>query len=151
MNQATPNTWTQLTLQGNALFERGEHLRAILAYEQARSLALACFNDWPDGEDAVAAVVVSTLNLAEAQARAGALDEAAELLASVHASLLRASRNAGLHVSLRDAATRHLRETQAALLRFEAQHGAHAELRRCLCPDCYAELHASPYNARTLH
>jgi tetratricopeptide (TPR) repeat protein len=154
MNRPADQAWKQLTLQGNELFERGEHQRALLAYEQARSLALDNFDDWPDSDDAVAAVVVSYLNLAEAQSRTGALDAACELLCSVHASLMRASRNNGLHPLLRDAATRHLRETFAALARFQTLHGERADIHRWLCPECSAKAAAESDDiapGRTLH
>jgi hypothetical protein len=154
MMMSADQAWKQLTLQGNELFERGEHRRAALAYEEARSLALASFDDWPDSDDAVAAVVVSYLNLAEAQARVGALDEACELLCSVHGSLVRAARNSALHPLLRDAAARHLRETMSALARFRSLHGERPSLHRWFCPDCSAQADAHIDNlapGRTLH
>lgn len=131
-----PKLWQQLTLRGNALFDSGEHARAAALYEEARTLALDRFDQWDDSADAIAAVVVSYLNLSEAQARGGALDEGCASLCTIHASLLRARDNEGLHESLREAAARHLRETFAALVRYRETWGDRPELHHLLCPDC---------------
>jgi len=141
--------WQQLTLQGNELFDRGEHQRAQDVYEQARSLVLHSFDQWDCSEDAVAAVVVSHLNLSEAQARCGELDTACHTLCSIYASLLRARDDGQLHPLLREAAARHVRETFAALQRFRSRYGERPELHDLLCPDCQRP--AAAGHRRTLH
>lgn len=128
--------WKQLTLHGNRCFERGELAAACNAYEQARALALARFGDWTQADDAVAAIVVSYLNLSEAQARLGELAEAGQSLCAVHASLLQARDDADLPESLRAAAGGHLRKTVAAMLRFQATHGERPEVARALHAAC---------------
>lgn len=143
--------WQQLTLRGNALFERGEHPRALLLYEQARCLALKRFARWPCSDDAIAALVVSYLNLSEAQARCGELDAACLSLCTVHTGLLRARDNEDLQEGLREAAALHLRESFAALVRFREVYGERPALHRLLCPECWNASEGISAPQPTLH
>lgn len=136
--------WKQLTLAGNARFEQQDLPGALSSYAQARAWALQHFDRWPDPDDAVAAVVVSHLNLSEAQARLGLVDEAAQTLERAHAGLLHIAGDAQLDAALRRAGVRHLRETYAALLRFQGLHGERPELMRWLHRGCVCAAHGAP-------
>lgn len=120
--------WQRLTTQGNALFRLGDWDHALPLYEHARSLALCRFGHWPHVARAVAAVVVSYLNLSEALARAGRIDEASAVLFEIHGAVLRAVTDPHLKPAIRQAAQRNLRECHGAVLRFQELHGARPEL-----------------------
>lgn len=81
--------WKKLTVEGNALFDSGDPAQALIRYEAACTLALAKFSQWDERDDAVASVVVSYLNLSEAQARTGLLSKASATLCMLHGNLLR--------------------------------------------------------------
>jgi hypothetical protein len=124
--------WQQLTLHGNSLLEHGALDRATDTYRQARDLALEHCSLWPDAYDAVTALVVSCLNLSESLARAEHMAEAAATLCSVHSGMLRAAGDPRLPRAVCLAAQSRLRETYAALLRFQALHGERPEIARWL-------------------
>lgn len=101
-----------------------------LAYQQqALVLALRIVQAPPAGreDDCIAALVVSHLNLADLQAEAGALDASAQLLCSVHATLLGLMADGSQGTALQRAAWRHSRESHAALLRHVQAHGPHPD------------------------
>ncbi|MEC5398027.1 hypothetical protein [Uliginosibacterium sp. H1] len=118
--------WKQMTRKGNALFGDEAFEQALQCYEEARNIVLLHFDDWPQADDAVAALVVSYLNLADTQACLGRLDGAATTLCAIHNSLAEAAADPDLPAPLRTAAIRHLREAYAALVQFRQQHGEHA-------------------------
>jgi hypothetical protein len=130
------HAWQQLTLHGNSLLEHGALDLATDAYRQARDLALEHFNLWLNADDAVTALVVSCLNLSECLARAAHIDEAAAQLSSVHGGMLRAAGDPRLPLAVSQAARGRLRETYAALLRFQALHGERPEIARWLHQGC---------------
>lgn len=140
--------WQQTTLQANALFERGEPGRALRFYQQALDLLLQQFGAWPQAEDALGALLVSYLNVAEAQRHCGLDDAAAATLSSVHHSLLRMIERAELPLRFRDAARHQLRLSYAALQRFVTLNGAHPAVQRwlrgaCVCAACADRLQIS--------
>lgn len=134
--------WRRLTLHGHARFDDGDWDAAIHQYEQARVLALARFGHWRRADDAVAAVVVSSLNLSEGLARGGRWREASAMLCGVHGGMLRAASDADLPVSVRHAAMRHLHETYAALLRFQSVHVECPEVERWVQAGSHADMPA---------
>ncbi|MBB4841739.1 hypothetical protein HNP55_000234 [Paucibacter oligotrophus] len=146
-------SWKQLTLSGNELFERGLHRQAMQTYEDARTVALQHFQAWSTPADAVAAVVVSYLNLSEAQARSGCLAQASVSLCTLHMSLLHARANTELSCCLRNAAQSHLRESHAALLRFQDLHGDCPQVRHWLEQSYVSQAATEPEagQARILH
>jgi len=131
-----PEDWKQLTLQGNGALDQGDLARAITAYERARATVLDCFTEWDCADDGLAAVVVSYLDLSEAWVRLGNLAEAANLLCTVHGSLIQAAESPELQAPLRRAALRRLCETSAALMRFQRRWGRRPEVARWLCEGC---------------
>lgn len=138
--------WKQLTAKANTLFEQGALNAALEGYECARSLALSHFDAWEEPDDAVAAVVVSFLNLSEAQARLGLMSLATQALCTVHGSLLKTTADDSLPPALREAAQRYLGETHAALVRFQHRYGPSPQVARwlgrdfCACVDAPGEL-----------
>lgn len=118
--------WKQLMRQGNALFGQEDLVGALVSYEQACLLAQCCFDDWAAAEDALAALVVSHLNFAEALSRACRIEEAAAALGNVHGRLLLMAGDAELAPAARRAVPHHLREVHAALVRLQAEHGPQA-------------------------
>lgn len=136
--------WKQLTTKANANFDAGSLNAALEGYECARSLVLTHFDAWADPDDAVAAVVVSFLNLSEALARLGLIGPATQSLCTVHGSLLKTADDATIAMPLREAAQRHLRETFAALARFQERYGPQPQVARwlhagCGCAACNAD------------
>ncbi len=136
--------WKQLTTKANAMFDEGSLNAALEGYECARSLVLNHFDAWAEPDDAVAAVVVSFLNLSEAQARLGLIGLATQALCTVHGSLLKTAADATIAIPLREAAQRHLRETFAALARFQERYGPEPQVARwlhagCGCTACNAD------------
>lgn len=131
----TTEAWKQLTTEGNLLFDAGSLHAALERYEHARRLVLATFSEWTDTDDVVAAVVVSFLNLSEAQARLGLVNLAAQSLCTVHGSLLRTRGDASLRPELRQAAHRHVQDTRSALVRFQLRYGGQPLVERWLSVD----------------
>ncbi|HSI29110.1 MAG: tetratricopeptide repeat protein [Methylophilus sp.] len=123
-------TWKALTCQGNTHFHNQVYMQALACYEQARSLLLQHFEDWDTPDNAVAALVVSYLNLADTQQRLGRSDEAADTLCMAHERLVMCSRHPAAEPALREAACRHQRETFAALTRFANEQDHHSRV----CP-----------------
>lgn len=125
-----PALWEQLTLEGSLQFENGLCHQAVATYDQARMLVMTCFDQWPDPLDAVAALVVSYLNLSEAQAHAGAVQAACASACMIHQGMARASCNPQLAWPIRCAARCHLADTCAAVRRLKA----HAEAQGQAAP-----------------
>lgn len=142
--------WEQLILLGHLQFNQGSFEPAAHTYDRARSLLLQRATPWQDAADAVTAMAVTYLNLAEAQGRCQAVDAACKTLCTLHEALLQARDNPALDDGHREAALAHLRESFAALLRFRDRHGDRPELHRLLCPDCAQRLPASA-RPGTLH
>lgn len=135
--------WRKLTLKANALFIAGDVGAALEGYECAQTLVLTHFSAWTAPDDAVAAAVVSHLNLSEALACLGSTRQAADVLCSVHRTLLATMDDAGLAPALRTAAHRHLSDTFAALTRFQSHYGPCDEVAEwlragCPCAHCAA-------------
>lgn len=128
--------WKQLTTKANAMFDEGSLHAALEGYECARSIVLTHFDAWTVPDDAVAAVVVSFLNLSETQARLGLIGLATQALCTVHGSLLKTAADESLAASLREAAQHHLRETFAALARFQDRYGPSPQVARWLHAGC---------------
>ncbi|MFT3665902.1 hypothetical protein [Piscinibacter sp.] len=152
----TLDEWTRLMLRANSLLDRGAFDSAVAAYRLARRYATEHFGSWPDVEDAVTALVVSSLNLAEGLVRVRRLPEAAATLCGAHGGMLHAARDERLPMEARLAARKRLRETRAALLRFQSQHGPWPEVQRWLAAGCAcgSPAHAQPaasHPSPTLH
>ena len=124
--------WKQLMRQGNALFEQDDVVGALVSYEQACLLAQCCFDDWAAAEAALAALVVSHLNFADALARACRIEEAASALGNVHGRLLLMAGDVEVPAPARRSVPHHLREVHAALVRLQAEHGPRADIERRL-------------------
>lgn len=117
--------WQHITELANNNFMRGHFRKALLHYRYARDLSLDHINCWPSANDAVTAIVVSFVNLAEALAQTRRLREAAENLCLVHQNLLLASLDPAQPQCLRQAALDNLPRTVAALQDFALRHGHH--------------------------
>lgn len=117
------HAWKAVTHEGNAHFHACAYVQALACYEHARSMLLQHFEDWDTPDNAVAALVVSYLNLADTQQRLGRSDEAADTLCMAHERLLMCSCHAAAEPALRAAACRHQRETYAALTQFAHSQG----------------------------
>ncbi|PZP27159.1 MAG: hypothetical protein DI603_22530 [Roseateles depolymerans] len=148
--------WTQLTMEGNALFEAGEFKPALDVYERARGVALTNVTGWSDWDDALAAIVVSHLNLSEAQARLGFVSQAAHTLCTMHGSLSRTAGDDTQQAQLRDAAGRYLGETRSAMLRFQVHYGVQPHIEHllalgCGCVHCAGKNHGWRSGRVTLH
>lgn len=149
--------WRLLTKLGNERLARGDWAGALSSYAQARELALAQFGRWAVADDAIAAIVVSYLNLSEAQLRLELIDEAASTLGAVHGGLRQMARDPEIGCELQRSAHKHLAYTHAALLRFEEHHGERAEFAPWLQRGCTCAAHAQESTAlpavssRTLH
>lgn len=111
-------TWKALTHEGNTHFHQQAYVQAIACYEHARSFLLQNFEQWDTPDNAVAALVVSYLNLADTQQSLGRSEEAADTLCMAHDRLVMSSRHQTTEPALREAACRHQRETFAALAQF---------------------------------
>lgn len=116
-------SWKQLTSEGNTHFHAHAFTRALTCYEHARSMLLQHFEAWATADDAVAALVVSYLNLADTQQRLGRSQEAADTLCMVHDRLILSMHHPAAEPALREAARRHQRETFAALTQFAKAQG----------------------------
>ncbi|MFN9474542.1 hypothetical protein [Acidovorax sp.] len=126
---ATLAHWERTLQRANAALRMDQPVMALAYQQQALVLALRIVQAPPAGreDDCIAALVVSHLNLADLQAEAGALDESAQLLCSVHATLLGLMADGSRGAALQQAAWRQSRETHAALLRHVQAHGAHPD------------------------
>jgi hypothetical protein len=126
---ATLAHWERTLQRANAALHMGQPVMALAYQQQALVLALRIVQAPPAGreDDCIAALVVSHLNLADLQAEAGALDASAQLLCSVHATLLGLMADGSQGSALQQAAWRHSRETHAALLRHVQAHGPHPD------------------------
>lgn len=117
------NTWKALTHEGNTHFYQQAYVQALVCYEHARSFLLQNFEHWDTADNAVAALVVSYLNLADTQQSLGRSEEAADTLCMAHDRLVLSSRHQAAEPALREAACRHQRETFAALAQFAHTQG----------------------------
>lgn len=121
--------WERLMLQGTVLFEQDDVVGALVSFEQACILASSLPDHWDKIEDALTAVVVSHLSYAQVLGRACRIEDAAATLCAVHDRLLQAASDVALTLPARQSALRHLRETSAALLRFELMHGMRSDMQ----------------------
>ncbi|EJE49970.1 hypothetical protein PMI14_05540 [Acidovorax sp. CF316] len=126
---ATLAHWERTLQRANAALHMEQPVMALAYQQQALVLALRIVQAPPAGreDDCIAALVVSHLNLADLQAEAGALDASAQLLCSVHATLLGLMADGSQGTALQRAAWRHSRESHAALLRHVQAHGPHPD------------------------
>lgn len=124
---ATLAHWERTLQRANAALRMDQPVMALAYQQQALVTALRIAQEPPAGreDDCIAALVVSHLNLADLQAEAGAVEECAQLLCSVHATLLGLMADGSQGAALQQAAWRHSRESHAALLRHVQAHGAH--------------------------
>lgn len=130
------DTWKALTHEGNVHFHQEDYMKALDSYEHARRLILEHFEYWDTPDNALAALVVSYLNLADCQQRLGRNDEAADTLCMAHDRLVMTSCQTTAAPALREAACRHQRETFAALTQFMHARGQDSRwsplLKACL-------------------
>lgn len=131
---ATLAHWERTLQRANAALHMDQPVMALAYQQQALVLALRIVQAPPAGreDDCIAALVVSHLNLADLQAEAGALEASAQLLCSVHATLLGLMADGSQGTALQQAAWRHSRETHAALLRHVQAHGTHPDIAAVL-------------------
>lgn len=102
------------------------HVRALWVVEALLEGSL--LRTHPD--DCLAALVVSHHSLSELYRHRGQRAPAVAHLCAPHQLLLRLASHA--HACVQQAAWRHLRETRAALLDWQARHGAEARIDECL-------------------
>lgn len=126
---ATLAHWERALQRANAALRMDQPVMALAYQQQALVIALRIAQEPPAGreDDCIAALVVSHLNLADLQAEAGALEECAQLLCSVHATLLGLMADGSQGTALQQATWRHSRESHAALLRHVQTHGPHPD------------------------
>jgi len=135
LEPATLARWEHAMRSARAARELGQLRLAAACQHQALALSLRLLEQAPPPgreDDCVAALVVSHLNLADLQAQAAALDDAAQLLCRAHALLLGLMADARHGTPLRQAAWRHSRETHAALLQHLRAHGPHPAISKTL-------------------
>lgn len=116
--------WKSLTLAGNRAFSEGDLDVALFRYRVAQGCIIEIFPEWPHIDEATAALVVSYFNLAQTHVKLGRTDKAAERLAAIHTYLIRVAAERSICACLRMIFVRHMRETYAALTRFQAEFGA---------------------------
>ena len=134
-NPVTLTRWQHAAQRARSAQQLGQCRMAMAYQHQALGLSLQLLVHAPPAgreDDCVAAVVVSHLNVADLQAEAGELEEAAQVLCRAHTLLLNLMADARHGVALQQAAWRHSRETHAALLRYVQTHGAHPSVARAL-------------------
>lgn len=81
--------WKEVITAGNHAFSQGENSAAIKCYQQASEYARQYLGSWFDTQAAVSALVVSDLNMAEAQCRSERFEEAIETYATLNLDLRR--------------------------------------------------------------
>lgn len=124
---ATLTRWQHAAQRARSAQQLGQWRMAMAYQHQALALSLQLLERTPPAgheDDCIAAAVVSHLNVADLQAEAGALADAAQVLCRAHALLLSLMADARHGAALQQAAWRHSRETHAALLRHVQSHGA---------------------------
>ncbi len=119
--QPAEAAWRAWMEQARAWSDRDDPSRAAAAYDEALRVAVGRAAQWQRPGDALAAVVVCSLNLGDALAQSGRLQRAADVLCAMHASLLRLRDCASADAGMRLAAARHLRETYAAIVQFQSE------------------------------
>lgn len=127
--------WQQAVQRARAAQQMGQPRMAMAYQHQALALSLQLLEHAPPAgreDDAVAAAVVSHLNVADLQVQAGALEDATQTLCRAHTVLLGLMADARRGAALQQAAWRHSRETHAALLRHAQDHGAHPAIAQAL-------------------
>ncbi|MFF7707026.1 tol-pal system YbgF family protein [Pseudomonas sp. NPDC007930] len=124
--------WKHLIGRANGHFERGELAEAREQYLQALAWAQTLFERWPEPDEAVAACVISHLNLADLHIRLGQPEESAEYLCAIHQRLLLAVHDLRLAPALRQAALRHGSHTRTELLGFIREQGEFPRITRLL-------------------
>lgn len=124
--------WKQTIEAGNARYHAGDLIEAREHYLRALAQAQLLFTLWPDADEAVAAVVVSSHNLADLHVRLDQAAISAGYLCAVHERLLRTQADPQLPPALRAAALRHSNRTYAELLAFARRHGDPPRVRGLL-------------------
>ena len=79
--------WKRVIVAGNQAFQNGENTLAVDYYQEASEIALEMMDCWYDTEAAINALVVSELNLAEAQCRLEQFEQAIDTYASLNLAL----------------------------------------------------------------
>ncbi|RZT29258.1 hypothetical protein [Cupriavidus agavae] len=112
----------------------GQWKPAADGYRQALDIALLLMDRAPAAraDDCVAALVVSFLNLSDAQAELGHAEQAVALLCNAHETLLALHLEPCRLPELRAAALRHTRETHMAIVMHARDHGMHPLCARAL-------------------
>ena len=126
----TMSRWKGLIVEGNTAFDCNDFGTARDPYRRACALADTAFIDWVtiDSDNALAALVVSYLNLADTEARLCEIDAAACHLRQIHERLLTLFESVNTDAALRSVAFRHANETFRAITHFQVQHGPRKEL-----------------------
>lgn len=122
--------WKELIVAGNRAYDCGEYRTAQVCYRRACELSCTAFATWVgcDYDSAVAALVVSYLNLADTEVRLCNTDAAAGWLREIHERLLTLFESVHCDAELRAVAFRHANETFLAIAHFQAEHGPRPEL-----------------------
>lgn len=120
--------WRRVTAEGlNA--SRAQCLAHALAWhQQALQIAHHLFHHVSSGiadDDRLAAFIVAHINLADCYAALGECNDAVDCLCCAHHQLLSLVASDSTPEPMRMAAYRHLRESQAAMNEFCAEHGDH--------------------------
>ncbi len=115
--------WFALTQEANLRSQAKDVQGAIAHYECARVVVQNSFAAWPDVPAGLIALVVSHLNLAQAQGEAGLLVSAQQSFCALYKSLIRMIESANTSDALRHIATQELGNVLLALQLFQDQHG----------------------------
>jgi tetratricopeptide (TPR) repeat protein len=113
--------WKKNILAGNQLFDLQQYSEAANYYRQAKTCARDLLNNWNNAEEAIAAIVISQLNMADMHSHRQHFQQAEHELQNLHTYLLQALKeNAD---GDREPAIRNgLRRSYTALLQFIAVH-----------------------------
>lgn len=79
--------WKQVIAEGNTAFSAANYMASVSLYRQAAECATQQISQWFDTQAALTALVVSKLNLAEAQCRLERFEDAIETYAELSAEL----------------------------------------------------------------
>lgn len=124
--------WRKAIDQGNQHYLNRQWQAAERYYRLALDYADQHLAQWPDADEAVAALVVSHHNLADLYLATAASEQAARCLCRIHWQLLHTCQCRDYSSSLRQAAWRHSRHTYTELVHFLSLQGSHPQVEACL-------------------
>jgi hypothetical protein len=130
--------WKGLIHEGNDAFFVRQYAAADDAYRRAVDLIEENFGAWAarSANDAIAALVVSYLNLVDSANQQFQRDRAAYTLREIHCCLLLLARSPDVPERVQRAALRHSNQTFAAIRSFQANHGECVDVFKLIEHDC---------------